>query len=85
VLYDVSPLYFETDTGDDGFREPSFSTNGGWNRRSPLGCSLMLSGFPLTVEAFEGNKAEPATLLPVINACKAAHELTDATVVADPG
>jgi transposase len=43
------------------------------------------SGFPLTVEAFEGNKAETATILPVINAFKAAHQLTDVTVVADAG
>ena len=37
------------------------------------------------VEAFEGNKAETATVLPVINAFKAAHQLTDVTVVADAG
>jgi transposase len=43
------------------------------------------SGFPLTVEAFEGNKAETATMLPVINAFKKAHQLTDVTVVADAG
>jgi transposase len=39
----------------------------------------------LAVEAFEGNKAETATMLPVINAFKAAHQLTDVTVVADAG
>jgi hypothetical protein len=43
------------------------------------------SGFPLAVEAFEGNKAETATMLPVINAFKAAHQLCDVTVVADAG
>jgi predicted Fe-Mo cluster-binding NifX family protein len=37
------------------------------------------------VEAFEGNRAETATMLPVINAFKAAHQLTDVTVVADAG
>ena len=35
--------------------------------------------------AFEGNKAETATMLPVINAFKTAHQLTDVTVVADAG
>ena len=45
----------------------------------------MPTGFPLTVEAFEGNKAETATMLPVINAFKTAHQLTDVTVVADAG
>jgi transposase len=43
------------------------------------------TGFPLTVEAFEGNKAETATMLPVINAFKAAHQLSDVTIVADAG
>ncbi|AFP36554.1 Transposase IS4 family protein [Mycolicibacterium smegmatis MC2 155] len=37
------------------------------------------------MEAFEGNRAETATMLPVINAFKAAHQLTDVTVVADAG
>jgi hypothetical protein len=39
----------------------------------------------LTVAAFEGNKAETATMLPVINAFKAAHQLSEVTVVADAG
>ena len=50
-----------------------------------LGLLTDATGFPLTVEAFEGNKAETATMLPVINAFKAAHQLTDVTVVADAG
>jgi hypothetical protein len=37
VLYDVTTLYFETDTGD-GFREPGFSNYAAWNPRSPSGC-----------------------------------------------
>ena len=48
VLYDVSTLYFETDTGD-GFREPGSPRNGGWSRRSPSGCSPTPRGFPLMV------------------------------------
>jgi hypothetical protein len=43
------------------------------------------SGFPLMVQAFEGNKAKSATMLPVIDAFKTAHKLTDVTVVADAG
>ena len=35
--------------------------------------------------AFEGNKAETATIVPVIYAFKTAHQLTDVTVVADAG
>jgi len=43
------------------------------------------SGFPLMVQAFEGNKAETRTMLPVITSFTAAHQLTDVTVVADAG
>jgi hypothetical protein len=37
------------------------------------------------VSAFEGNKAETRTMLPVIEAFMAAHDLPDVTVVADAG
>jgi hypothetical protein len=84
VLYDVSTLYFETDAGD-GFREPGFSKERRLEPQITLGLLTDASGFPLTVAAFEGNKAETATMLPVINAFKTAHNLTDVTVVADAG
>jgi hypothetical protein len=50
-----------------------------------IGLLTDASGAPLAVEAFEGNRAETATMLPVINAFKAAHNLSDVTVVADAG
>jgi hypothetical protein len=84
VLYDVSTLYFETDTGD-GFREPGFSKERRLEPQITIGLLTDAAGFPLAVEAFEGNKAETATMLPVINAFKAAHNLSDVTVVADAG
>ena len=82
VLFDVSTLYFETDAGD-GFREPGFSKERRLEPQITIGLLTDATGFPLTVEAFEGNKAETATMLPVINAFKAAHQLSDVTVVAD--
>jgi hypothetical protein len=84
VLYDVSTLYFETDTAD-GFREPGFSNERRLEPQITIGLLTDASGFPLMVEAFEGNRAEAATMLPVINAFKHAHQLTDVTVVADAG
>jgi hypothetical protein len=84
VLYDVSTLYFETDAGD-GFREPGFSKERRLEPQITIGLLTDATGFPLAVEAFEGNKAETATMLPVINAFKAAHQLSDVTVVADAG
>jgi transposase len=84
VLFDVSTLYFETDAGD-GFREPGFSKERRLEPQITLGLLTDATGFPLTVAAFEGNKAETATMLPVINAFKTAHQLRDVTVVADAG
>ena len=75
VLYDVSTLYFETDAGD-GFREPGFSKERRPEPQITIGLLTDATGFPLAVEAFEGNKAETATMLPVINAFKTAHQLT---------
>ena len=74
VLYDVSTLHFETDAGD-GFREPGFSKERRLDPQITIGLLTDAAGFPLRVEAFEGNKAETATMLPVINAFKAAHQL----------
>jgi hypothetical protein len=84
VLYDVSTLYFETDAGD-GFREPGFSKERRLEPQITIGLLTDASGFPLMVSAFEGNKAETKTMLPVIEAFMAAHGLTGVTVVADAG
>ncbi len=84
VLYDVSTLYFETDTGD-GFREPGFSKERRLEPQITIGLLVDADGFPLRVEAFEGNKAETTTMIPTIRAFMAAHRLTDVTVVADAG
>jgi Transposase DDE domain len=84
VLYDVTTLHFETDAGD-GFREPGFSKERRLDPQITLGLLTDATGFPLDVAAFEGNKAETATMVPVINAFMTAHNLTDVTVVADAG
>jgi Transposase DDE domain len=84
VLYDVSTLYFETDTGD-GFREPGFSKERRLDPQITIGLLTDQAGFPLMVSAFEGNKAETKTMLPVIQSFMAAHQLPDVTVVADAG
>ncbi len=77
-------MYFETDAGD-GFREPGFSKERRLEPQITLGLLTDATGMPLMVEAFEGNKAETATMLPVITAFKKAHQLADVTVVADAG
>ncbi|MBS2966339.1 IS1634 family transposase [Actinocrinis puniceicyclus] len=85
ALYDVSTLYFETDTGDDGFRECGFSKERRPEPQITLGLLTGRDGFPLMVAALEGNKAETKTMLPVIEAFMAAHYLPDVTIVADAG
>ena len=84
VLYDVSTLYFETDAGD-GFREPGFSKERRLDPQITIGLLTGQDGFPLMVSAFEGNKAETKTMLPVIEAFMTVHRLGDVTVVADAG
>jgi DDE family transposase len=84
VLYDVSTLYFETDKGD-GFREPGFSKERRLEPQITIGLLTDQAGFPLTLSAFEGNRAETKTMLPVIEAFMAAYQLPDVTVVADAG
>jgi hypothetical protein len=84
VLYDVSTLYFETDQGD-GFREPGFSKERRLEPQITIGLLTDAAGFPLMVEAFEGNKAETLTMLPTVLAFQAAHRLADVTIVADAG
>jgi hypothetical protein len=84
VLYDVSTLYFETDAGD-GFREPGFSKERRLDPQITIGLLTDASGFPLMVNAFEGNTAETTTMVPTIQAFMKAHQLSDVTVVADAG
>ncbi len=76
VLYDVSTLYFEIDAGD-GFREPGFSKERRLDPQITIGLLTDAAGFPLTLQAFEGNKAETATMLPVITAFMTTHQLAD--------
>jgi transposase len=84
VLYDVSVLYFGTDQGD-GFREPGFSTERRLAPQITIGLLTGQDGFPLMVSAFEGNRAEAKTMLPVIENFMAAYHRPDVTVVADAG
>jgi len=84
VIYDVTTLYFETDQGD-GFREPGFSKERRLEPQITVGLLTDARGFPLMVHAFEGNTAETKTILPVVQAFAAAHQLPEVTVVADAG
>ena len=84
LLYDVTSLYFEADVGD-GFREPGFSKERRVEPQITVGLLTDAGGFPLMVHAFEGNRAETTTMLPVLTSFLAEHDLSEVTVVADAG
>ena len=84
VLYDVSTLWFDTDTGD-GFREPGFSKERRLEPQITVGLLTDATGAPLMVDAFEGNRAETRTMIPLIRSFVEAHGIAGVTVVADAG
>lgn len=84
VLYDVTTLYFETDK-DDELRKPGFSKERRLEPQITVGLLSDARGFPLAIGAFEGNKAETQTMVPMIQRLRDAYQLDDITVVADAG
>ena len=84
VLYDVTTLYFEVEK-EDGLRKVGMSKERRVDPQILVGLLVDPSGFPLEVHAFEGNKAETRTLLPVLTAFRDRHQVTDLVVVADAG
>jgi len=50
-----------------------------------VGLLVDRGGFPLQIGCFEGNKAETATIIPIVKAFQARHQLADMVVVADAG
>jgi len=84
LLYDVTTLWFETDVGD-GFREPGFSKERRLEPQIVVGLLTDATGAPLMVDAFEGNRAETKTMIPLIRGFVDAHGIAGVTVVADAG
>jgi transposase len=82
VLYDVTTLYFET-AKEDGYRKSGLSKERRLEPQIVIGLLVDRTGFPLAVHSFEGNTAETKTLVPVLEAFRAAHRLSSITVVAD--
>jgi hypothetical protein len=83
VFYDVTTLYFETDTGDD-LRKTGFSKDG--KHALPqvvLGLLVSDGGYPLAYSIHEGNKYEGHTMLPIVKDFVRKFEIKDFVVVAD--
>lgn len=91
VLYDVTTLYFEAEKEDEaweanqGFRRIGYSKERRVDPQIIVGLLVDRVGNPLEVEAFEGNKAETHTLLPLVRKFQERHGLHDFVVVADAG
>ena len=68
-----------------GSGNPDTANNAAWNPKFTIGLLTDARGFPLMVEAFEGNKAETTTIIASLQAFQAAHALPEVTVVADAG
>jgi hypothetical protein len=84
VLYDVTTLHFERDDEDD-LRKVGVSKEHRVDPQVQAGLLVDPAGFPLEVHLFEGNKAETATLIPVLSAFAQRHGVPDMVVVADAG
>jgi hypothetical protein len=86
LLYDVTTLYFESENEDD-LRKVGYSKERRIDPQIVVGLLVDRTGFPLEIGCFEGNTAETTTLVPIITAFAARHDLTDTPMVvaADAG
>ena len=83
-LYDVTTLYFEAEREDD-LRRVGYSKERRADPQVIVGLLVDRAGFPLQVGCWEGNKAETTTIVPIVEAFQAAHDIEELVVVADAG
>ena len=86
TFYDVTTLYFESESEDD-LRRIGFSKEGKLARpQIQLGLFTTLQGYPLSFEVYEGNKYEGHTLVDILQKFQTKFQLaTKPIVVADRG
>ncbi|MBC7307887.1 MAG: IS1634 family transposase, partial [Dietzia sp.] len=84
VLYDVTTLYFEADKEDE-LRKVGYSKERRVDPQIVVGLLVDRGGFPLEIGCFEGNKAETATIVPIVEQFQARHDVADMVIVADAG
>ena len=83
-LYDVTTLYFEAEK-EDGLRKVGYSKERRVDPQIVVGLLVDRRGFPMEIGCFEGNKAETATILPIIRQFAVRHGIENMVVVADAG
>jgi len=84
VLYDTTTLYFEAEYEDD-LRKVGYSKERRVDPQVVVGLLVDREGFPLEVGCFEGNRAETTTIVPIVRAFAARHQVEQMVVVADAG
>ncbi|MDT5353978.1 MAG: hypothetical protein QOJ56_2510 [Mycobacterium sp.] len=86
ILYDVTTLYFEAEKEDE-LRRVGFSKERRVDPQIVVGLLVDRCGFPLEISCFDGAKVETHTILPVIEAFCARHDIKQSTMVvaADAG
>lgn len=85
VFYDVTTVYFETESEDE-LRKTGFSKDG--KHQHPqivLGLLVSKGGYPLAYDIFQGNQFEGHTMLPVIDTFRDKYRLDNLVIVADAG
>lgn len=83
VFYDMTTLYFETESEDD-LRKIGYSKDG--KHQHPqimIGLLVTTSGFPIAYDVFEGNQSETKTLIPMIERLVARFSIAKPVVIAD--
>ncbi len=84
MLYDVTTLYFEAEREDE-LRKVGYSKERRVDPQIVVGLLVDRRGFPLEVGCFEGNKAETATIVPIVKQFQERHGISDMVIVADAG
>ena len=83
VFYDMTTLYFETESEDD-LRKIGYSKDG--KHQHPqvmIGLLVNTEGYPIAYDIFEGNTAETKTLIPVIERLVDRFDIAKPVIVAD--
>jgi hypothetical protein len=74
VLYDVTTLYFEAENEDE-LRKVGYSKERRVDPQIVVGLLVDRAGFPLEIGCWEGNKAETATMIPIIRQFQDRHSI----------
>ena len=83
-LYDVTTLYFEAENEDE-LRKVGYSKERRVDPQIVVGLLVDRKGFPLEIGAWEGNKAETSTMIPIIRQFQARHDLSTWSSSPTPG